>query len=346
MKRKLETLIVALVFAVSALLAVGCSKESKDAGQPKKAAAEKTAAEETTNQAVKEKLKIAVLKGPTGMGIVKLMEENKESYDISLYDSPDQIVSKVVNGDVDGAAVASNLAPILYNKTKGEVQLVGINTLGVLYIVENGNTIKNIKDLKGKTIYISGKGATPEFVLNYLLKQNGLDPNKDIKIEFKAQHSEVASLIASKKASIAVLPEPFVTTTQMKDKDLKVAVDLTKEWEKASKNTSKLIMGTLVFRKDFLDKRGAEMSEFLVKYKDSVDFVNKNVVEAGKLIEKNGIIPKAKVAEMAIPKCNIVFMGAQEGKESLNEFYTVLKDSDPKSIGGKLPDESFYYKEK
>lgn len=337
MKRKLGSVIIVLVFVVSTLLIVGCSKESKNVGQPENAATEK---------ATKEKIKIAVLKGPTGMGIVKLMEENKESYDISLYDSPDQIVSKVVNGDVDGSAIPSNLAPILYNKTKGEVQLVGINTLGVLYIVENGDTIKNIEDLKGKTIYISGKGATPEFVLNYLLKQNGLDPNKDVKIEFKAQHSDVASLLASKEALIAVLPEPFVTTSQMKDKDLKVAIDLTKEWEQASNNTSKLIMGTLVFRKDFLDKRGDEIDEFLTKYKDSVDFVNKNVVESGKLIEKNGILPKAKVAEMAIPKCNIVFISAQEGKESLNEFYSVLKDSDPKSIGGKLPDENFYYKEK
>lgn len=341
MKRKFGTLIIAVVFAVFTLLIVGCSKESKNDGQPKNPATEKIANEDS-----KEKIKIAVLKGPTGMGIVKLMEENKDSYDISLYDSPDQIVSKIVNGDVDGAAIPSNLASILYNKTQGGVQLVGINTLGVLYIVENSDTIKNIEDLKGKTIYISGKGATPEFVLNYLLKENGLDPNKDVKIEFKAQHSDVASLLASKEASIAVLPEPFVTTSQMKDKDLKIAIDLTKEWEKASKNTSKLIMGALVFRKDLLDNRGAKMNEFLSKYKDSVDFVNKNVVEAGKLIEKNEIVPKAKVAEMAIPKCNIVFISAQEGKESLHEFYTVLKDSDPKSIGGKLPDENFYYKEK
>lgn len=341
MKRKLSILIIALMFAASALLSVGCSKESQKAQKP-----ENTAVDKTSSNAAKEKIKIAVLKGPTGMGIVKLMEEDKDKYDISLYDSPDQIVSKVVNGDVDGAAIASNLAPILYNKTNGGVQLVGINTLGVLYIVENGSTIKNIQALKGKTIYISGKGATPEFVLNYLLKQNGLDPNKDVRIEFKAQHSDVAALIASKEASIAVLPEPFVTTTQMKDKDMKIAIDLTKEWDKASKNTSQLIMGALVFRKDFLDKRGAEMNEFLTKYKNSVEYVNKNAAEAGKLIEKNGILPNAKVAEMAIPKSNIVFISAQEGKESLNKFYTVLKDNDPKSIGGKLPDENFYYKEK
>jgi NitT/TauT family transport system substrate-binding protein len=345
MKRKLSTLIIALMFVVSALFAAGCSNKPENAKQPSNTTNEKTT-EKNTEKTVKEKIKIAVLKGPTGMGIVKLMEEDKDKYDISLYDSPDQIVSKIVNGDVDGAAVASNLAPILYSKTKGGVQLVGVNTLGVLHIVENGNTIKSVKDLKGKTIYISGKGATPEFVLNYILEKNGLDPNKDVKIEFKGQHADVASLLASKEASIAVLPEPFVTTTQMKDKDLRAAIDLTKEWEKVSNNTSQLIMGAMVFRKDFLDKRGSEISEFLTKYKESVDFVNNNVAEAGKLIEKNGIIPKAKVAEMAIPKCNIVLIKAQDVKKSLNEFYTVLKNSDPKSIGGKLPDDNFYYKEK
>lgn len=333
MKRRIVTLFMAFMLAVSVLFAAGCSSNSSNSGQ-------------ATKETKKDKIKIAVLKGPTGMGIVKLMEENKEAYDISLFDSPDQIIAKVINGDVDGAAVPSNLAPILYNKTQGGVQLVGINTLGILYIVENGNTIKNIKDLKGKTIYSSGKGAVPEFVLNYILKKNGLEPDKDVKIEYKAQHSDIAAAVASKEINIAVLPEPFVTTTKLKDKDLQVPIDLTKEWEKASEGKSKLVMGTLVFRKDFIDKRGSDLDEFLSKYKDSVDFVNKNNEEAGKLIEKNGILPNAKAAEMAITKSNIVFISAKDGKEPLDKFYNVLKEDDPKSIGGKLPDESFYYKGK
>lgn len=333
MKKRIGTLTMALMLVLSTLFTVGCSKESSNTGQ-------------VNQESKKEKIKIAVLKGPTGMGIVKLIEDNKNDYEISLFDSPDQIVSKIVSGDVDGAAVPSNLAPILYNKTEGKIQLLGINTLGILYIVENGTTIKDIKDLKGKTIYSSGKGGTPEYVLNYILKKNGLEPDKDVKIEYKMQHSDLAAVIASKEVKIAVLPEPFVTTTKMKDKDLQVPIDLTKEWEKVSENKDKLVMGTLVFRKDFIDKRGKDVEEFLAKYKDSVDFVNKNKEEAGKLIEKNGIIANAKIAETAIPKCNIVFISAQEGKESLNNFYEVLKENDPKSIGGKIPDENFYYKGK
>ncbi|MBI6872405.1 ABC transporter substrate-binding protein [Clostridium aciditolerans] len=331
MKKRIGTLLMAFMLVASTLFAIGCSKDSSTTGQASK-------------ETKKEKVKIAALKGPTGMGIVKLMEENKDAYDITLFDSPDQLISKIVNGELDGAAVPSNLAPVLYNKTKGGIQLAGINTLGILYIVENGNTIKDIKDLKGKTIYSSGKGSTPEFVLNYILKKNGLEPDKDVKIEYKMQHSDLATAVASKEVKIAVLPEPFVTTTKMKDKDLQVAVDLTKEWEKVSENNCKLVMGTLVFRKDFLEKREKDAEEFLVKYKESVDFVNKNKEDAAKLIEKNGILPNAKIAEMAIPKCNIVFISAKDGKDSLDKFYKVLEQNDPKSIGGKLPDENFYYK--
>lgn len=333
MKKRIGTLLMVIMLVASTLLAVGCSKKSNNDGQLKQ-------------ESKKEKIKIAALKGPTGMGMVKLIEEDRDSYDVILFDSPDQIVSKIVNGEVDGAAVPSNLAAVLYNKTQGAVQLLGINTLGTLYVVENGNTIKDIKDLKGKTIYASGKGATPEFILNYILKSNGLEPDKDVKVEYKMQHSDLAVAVASKDIKIAVLPEPFVTTTKMKDKDLQVPIDLTKEWEKASGGKGKLAMGTLVFRKDFIDTRGKDVEEFLSKYKDSVNFVNKNKEEAGKLIEKHGIVSKAKVAEMAIPKCNIVFINAKDGRESLDNFYDVLKKNDPKSIGGKLPDEKFYYKGK
>lgn len=324
MKRKMSMVISVLIFAISILFVTSCSNNS------------------STSESKKEKIKIAALKGPTGMGMAKLMED-KTNYDITVYDSPDEIVSKIVNGQLDGAAIPSNLASILYNKTKGQVKLVGINTLGILYIVENGNTVKDIKDLKGKTIYSSGKGSTPEFVLNYILKKNGLDPDKDVTVDYKMTHNDLAAAVAAKKVNLAVLPEPFVTTTKMKDSDLQIPIDLTKEWDKASQGQSKLIMGTLVFRKSFIDSRSQDLDNFLNKYKQSVDFVNSDKVGAGKLIEKYGIIPKAKVAEEAIPKCNIVFISAKEGKSSLEKFYEILKENDAKSIGGKMPDENFYY---
>ncbi|MBE6056704.1 MqnA/MqnD/SBP family protein, partial [Clostridium sp.] len=172
-----------------------------------------------------------------------------------------------------------------------------------------------------------------------------LDPDKDVKIEYKAQHNDLATLVSSKKAKIAVLPEPFVTISKTKNKDLKVQLDLTKEWEKVS-GEGKLTMGALVFKKDSIDKRGKDVENFISNYKNSVEFVNNNKEEASKLMEKNGIVPKAKIAEIAIPKCNIVFMDSKDSKDSLEKFYNILKENDPKSIGGKLPDENFYYKGK
>lgn len=292
----------------------------------------------------KEKIKIGALKGPTGIGMVKLMEEGKDKYEITLFNSPDEIVSKVVNGDLDGAAVPSNLASVLYNKTKGEVKLAAINTLGVLYVVENGNDIKSIKDLKGKTVYSSGKGSAPEFIFNYILKKNGLEPDKDVKIEYKMQHSDLAASVAAKEVEIALLPEPFVTSSKMKNEDLKIPINLTKEWEKTSGDESKLVMGTVVFRNDFISSRKEDLNNFLQEYEKSVDFVNKNVESAGKLAEKYGVMPKAKIAELAIPKCNIVLIKGDEAKKSIEGFYKVLFQSNPKSIGGKMPDEGFYYK--
>lgn len=331
MKNKIKTIFLLLVVIMSVLF-IGCSKNTN----------------ETTkyNEETKAKVKIATLKGPTGMGMVKLMEEDKDNYEISLVDSPDQIVSKIVNGELDGACVPSNLASVLYNKTKGNVKLIGANTLGVLYIVQNGNDIKTIKDLKGKTIYASGKGATPEFILKHILNKNGLIEGKDVNIEYSMQHSDLSTAIASSKVKVAVLPEPFVSITKMKDKNLSVPIDLTKEWDKVSSNHSKLIMGTIIFKKDFVDKNKEEVDKFIDKYRKSVDFVNKDKEEASKLIEKYGIVPKAKVAEIAIPKCNIVFIDAKDAKDDLEEFYKILLKNNPKSVGGKIPDDKFYYENK
>ncbi|AWZ48020.1 hypothetical protein C3495_03975 [Clostridiaceae bacterium 14S0207] len=345
MKKKIISILCIFMLIFSLNIAVGCS--GKNETNKKETNTEvKKEKNNTVKEENKEKIKIGTLKGPTGISMVKLMDEQNNKYDIRIFDSPDQIVAKIVNGELDGAAVPSNLAAVLYNKTKGNVKLACVNTLGMLYVVENGDTIKNIGDLKGKTIYSSGKGATPEYILHYILAKNNIDKEKDIDIQYMNQHSDLSAALASKKANIAILPEPFVTVTKVKDKNLKVSLDLTKEWEKVSDKNSKLAMGIIVFRKNFIDKNEKNLDKFLEDYKNSIEFVNNNTVKAAELTEKYGIIAKAKIAEKAIPKCNIVFLNAQESKEHLNNFYDVLLKNNPKSIGGKLPNEDFYYKGK
>ncbi len=311
------------------------SSEAVSSAQPSSAAAEKTT------------IKIAALKGPTGLGMLKLMSDNDaktaaENYEFTIVGAPDEIVSKISKGEVDVAAVPTNLAATLYNKTEGKVQMAAVNTLGVLSILTKGEDISSIKDLKGKTIYSSGQGSTPEYALNYILNQNGLEVGKDVKVEYKAEHAELAALVVSGKAKIAVLPEPFVTQVTAKDKDVKIVLNITDEWNKVAGGKSVLTMGCLIVRKDFAEQHKEAFDAFLKEYKESTDYTNTKVEEAAALSEKYDIMPAA-VAKKAIPNCNIVYMDGDEMKAKIPDFLNVLFTANQKSVGGKLPGDDFYY---
>lgn len=294
----------------------------------------------TWKKTTKQPIHIAALNGPTGIGMAKLINDGNSDYDIKLYQSADEITGKLISGEIDIACVPSNLGAVLYNKTQGEIQLIGINTLGVLYIVENGQSIKKLTDLKGKTILSSGKGGTPEFVLNHILETNGLDKDKDVKVEYLANHADIASQLIAKENTIALLPQPFVTTVTQKSNKIRVAIDINGEWAKAEKTD--LPTGIIVVRKAFASSKKKELTTFVTDYKKSVEFVNANLDEAAKLISKFGIVPDEKIAKLAIPKCNIVFKNTNESKEALSKFFDILYKGEPKSVGGKIPDDAFY----
>lgn len=294
---------------------------------------------------------VAALKGPTAMGMVNLMENSAEnntgnnSYTFSIVGSPDEITPKLIQGEFDIAAVPANLASVLYNNTSGQIQVLAINTLGVIYIVENGNTINSVDDLKGKTIYASGKGASPEYSLNYMLKLNGIDPEKDVTVEYKAEHSECVAALTTTENGIAMLPQPFVATAQAKNENIRIAIDMTKEWDDAQKNSdnkSTLITGVVVARKEFVENNPDAVKDFMQQYSESVDYVNSNNDEAAALIEKYGII-SAEVAKKALPYCNITYIDGSDLKEKLSGYLNVLFEQNAKSVGGKLPNDDFYY---
>ncbi|MEG1846508.1 MAG: MqnA/MqnD/SBP family protein [Oscillospiraceae bacterium] len=297
-------------------------------------------------QAPKEKaqIKIASLKGPTGIGTAKLMSDNeagttKNSYTVSLVSDPNEVASGIIAGTYDVAACPLNLASVLYKKTNGNIQMLNINTLGVLYLLENGNTINSINDLAGKTIYATGQGATPEYVLNYILEKNGLKDK--VKIEYKAQHAELATLMASGEVVIGMLPEPNVTSTIAQNKNVRIALNLTKEFEKVSGVS--LAMGCLVVRKDFAEANKAAIDTFMQEYKASVEYTKTNLDETSTLCETYGIIPKAAMAKMAIPNCNITFIAKADMKKMATENLTVLMNANPQSVGGAIPGEDFWY---
>ncbi|MDX1358046.1 MAG: ABC transporter substrate-binding protein [Clostridia bacterium] len=293
---------------------------------------------------------IVGLKGPTSMGMVQLYEKAEPLSDLvsveySLMTAPDKVTAGLLNGEINIAAVPTNLASVLYNKTEGNIRLLAINTFGVIHIVADKSLgITSLADLKGKKVIASGKGASPESVLNYLLDKNGLTPGTDIDVEYRTDHSEVATLMITGEADIALLPQPFVTTVTMKNQDLELAVDLTVEWQKVAPAGSELAMGCLIATADFAETYPDEINKLLAAYTESVKWVNENHSEAAALIVKHGILPEENLAKTAIPGCNIRYVGPQESKDILNTYFEILKGFEPKSIGGKLPDDDFYFK--
>ena len=294
-------------------------------------------------------VRVVGLKGPTTMGLVNLlaMEQNgtaSQNYDLQLYGAADEVVPKLIKGEVDIAAIPANLAATLYQKTNGGIQVMAVNTLGVLYVVEKGDTVHSFADLKGRTILSTGKGTTPEYVLRYLLRKNGIDPDKDVKIEYYSEASEVtAQMAATKKDAIAVLPQPYVTAAQMKDSSLRVVLDLTKEWNKVC--DTQLITGVTVVRTAYAEEHPEEVINFLKDYQKSVDAANDDLDGTAALCEEVGVVAKAAIAKKALPKCNIVYRIGDEMKADVNAYLQVLYDASPAAVGGKLPDANFYYTE-
>ena len=284
-------------------------------------------------------LRVGALKGPTSMGLVKLMkdQEEKANYAFTLAASPDALLPELVRGDLDVACLPVNLAAILYANTKGAVRVVNVNTLGVLYIVERGEGVQSLSDLKGRTLYASGKASTPEYVLNYLLKQAGLE---EVDVQWKAEHAEALAALMSDPTALAMLPQPFVAVAQGKSPDIRIALDLNKEWENLGQGS--LITGVTVARADLIETQPEKLAEFLEEYKASVEYVTANMKEAAQLIGELDII-NAQAAEKALPYCGITFQTGEDMVRVLKPFYQMLFDSNPKTTGGSLPDDTFYY---
>ena len=289
-------------------------------------------------------LKILTLKGPTGMGMAQLMQamdakETAVDYTFELAGAPTEIVGKLTTGEVDVAAAPINLAATLYNKTGGDIVVLAVNTLGVLYIAENGESINNIADLAGKTLYATGQGATPEYILNYLLAQNGVAGQ--VTIEYMAEHAELATLLAAGEVSLAMLPEPNITMSLMKNEGLRVALDLTEEWAKIS--DSQLVQGCLIARREVVENNPEAIAAFLREYAVSTAFANEHVEEAAQLIAQYDILANAQAAQLALPKCNIVCITGEEMRASASAMLQMLYDADPQSVGGQIPDDALYY---
>ncbi len=320
-----KTAAILLALAMAVMMMAGCSGED--------------------TKTVSQIVNVAALNGPTGMAMVKLTDM-EDKYDITTYQAPADVTAKIINGEADVAAVPSNLAAVLYNKTEGEVVAISPIALGMLKILGNNTDITDISQLKGRTIVASGQGGTPEYVLQKILEENGLEIYKDVNVEWLANHSEVNAKLIASEGAVAMVPEPFASTALAKDSEnVEIIFDLNQLWQDIT--GQKLPMGVLVARRSFVEEKGEDLEVLLSDLKDSVDFVNDSSDEAAQLIVEKGFIGDADIARQAIPGCHItLFTGddAEEGTKMLQTFNHILFEMEPSSIGGKIPDEEMYYR--
>lgn len=292
-------------------------------------------------------VRVAAIRGPTALGLLHLMDAHEQgntrnNYYFELVGSPEQIPPMLVQGNIDIAAIPGNLASILHNHPDIDIQALAIVTLGVLHVVDTTGQIHSVADLVGRTIFVPGQGATPEFALNYVLEKNGLIPNVDVYIEFRSEPTEIAALLETGGAEIALLPEPFVSTVLARIDGLRLALDLTEEWDRVQPDYG-LIMSVVVGRRSFLEENPEAVAALLQEYAASIEFMTTNIPEAAQLAAQFEIIPNAAIAEMALPRTHITFLNGETMKQNLMGFYNVLYSQAPQSIGGRLPDENFFF---
>lgn len=323
MKKRICAVILTAILGLSAVL-TGCS-EKKD--------------EDVT-------IRIGSLKGPTSMGLASLMDRSEkgeagQAYAFTMAAAADEINAAFLKGDLDIVLIPANVAGVLYNRTEGQVAVLNVNTLGVLYLLENGDSVQTVSDLQGRTVCLPGKGTTPDYALQYLLTQNGLSAD-DVDLQYKTEAAEVISAMAEDPQALGLLPQPAMTTACMQNEALRIALDLTEEWDRVSEDSS-LVTGVTVVRREFLEEHASAVQAFLSDQAESAAFANEHVEEASELVAALEIVPKAPIAAKAIPYCNITCMTGEEMKTALSGYLSVLAEQNPEAVGGALPGDDFYY---
>ena len=327
---------------VSLLLAVALAFTLAGCGTKEEPAAD------DSDELTPAEVNLYVLSGPTGIGAMNLWAaadagETANTYHITMPGANDEVVAALSNGQADIAAVATNLAATLYNKTDGGVTVLAVNTLGVLSLLGNGGEAASIADLAGRTIYAPGQGANPEYILRYVLRGNGLDPDRDVTLRFVGEGSELLTVWQTDPEAVILAPQPVATSILMQNENARTLFDMTEEWDKVSGGESTLMMGCVIVRNAFLQEHPDAVTLFLQEYAASIEKAQSDAAGTAALCEQYGLIPKVALAEKALPYCGLTFVTGAEMKAGLSGYLQVMFDADPKSVGGAMPDDGFYY---
>ncbi len=330
--KKVLSVIAILMCLVLALSLTACK-----GGEDNEAASSESGA--------KADITVACMTGPTGMGMAKLMADSEEgntenNYTFDVQAAATDILPKFIKGEINIASVPTNVAATVYKQTNGKVRILAVNTYGVLSILEKGNTIDSIDDLKGKTVYSTGKGQNPEFIIKYILSENGIDPENDLKLEFVSSDDLKAKLISG-EAEVAMAPEPLATAVMVQNNQLNRVLSINDEWSKVSEN--QLMMGCVIALDSYISENKEAVEKFLKEYESSIKFAMEKPDEAAVFCAKYKISPSEAIAKKSLPTCNLCFVTGENMKNSVNAYYSVLFSADPKSVGGALPGDDIYY---
>ncbi len=345
-KRKQQLIALGMAMLMVCGLLTGCGKTAETSGDNSVSGGNATAV--SGSDAAADAIRIGSLKGPTSMGLLFLMEdaeagETENAYEFQMAAAADELLPLMIKGELDIALLPANVASVLYSKTEGGVSIIDINTLGVLYMVSGDASLENITDLEGRTIYLTGKGTTPDYALQHILTQNGLSTS-DCKLEYKSEATEVAAMLAENPDAIGVLPQPFAASACMQNNELSVVFDMNEEWDIVQGDIGNgMVTGVTVVRNEFLAENEEAVRAFMKEHAESTNAINQDVAAGAALAVEAGIIAKEPIAQKAIPECNIVCVTGTEMKQKLSGYLKVLYEMDSESVGGSLPGDAFYY---
>jgi len=320
-----KNLLVLLFAAITVVFLVSCSAETRP-----------------------EQIKVVTPAGATAISIVKPMKDTQEIGGTKvLYEvvpSTDLIVARLTAKEADFAIVPVNLAAQLYRKQM-PYSLTSVVTWGNLFIVSS-EELEGWDAMKGQDIYLMGKGLVPDIVFRTLLKENGLDPDKDVNLIYLSGATELAPNFISGKSRISMLPEPSLTTVKMKKSDTHVYLDLQEEWKKAFGTDAGYPQAGILVKNDLIKCNPGLVKQYLGILEEGMNWLNENPKDAGAYAEELNLDLPAAVVEKSIPGNNIQHKYISDVKDQLNDFYRVLFDFSPETVGGELPDNGLYYEVK